>query len=34
VCGSNDFVEAVTSGLVLEAVPPAIIRTERFGGTG
>jgi len=34
VCGSNDFVEAVTSGLVLEAVPPATIRTERFSGTG
>jgi ferredoxin-NADP reductase len=32
VCGSNVFVEAVTSGLVLEAVPPGLIRTERFGG--
>jgi ferredoxin-NADP reductase len=32
VCGSNVFVEAVTTGLVLEAVPPALIRTERFGG--
>jgi len=32
VCGSNTFVEAVTSSLVQEAVPAAIIRTERFGG--
>jgi ferredoxin-NADP reductase len=32
VCGSNVFVEAVTSGLVREAVPPGSIRTERFGG--
>ncbi len=32
VCGSNAFVEAVTDGLVPEGVPPAIIRTERFGG--
>jgi ferredoxin-NADP reductase len=32
VCGSNAFVEAVTDSLVLEGVPPAIIRTERFGG--
>jgi len=32
VCGSNVFVEAVTSSLVLEAVPPGRIRTERFGG--
>lgn len=32
VCGSNVFVEAVTAGLVLEAVPPGRIRTERFGG--
>ncbi len=32
VCGSNVFVEAVTSGLVLEAVPAGLIRTERFGG--
>ena len=32
VCGSNVFVEAVTTGLVLEAVPPGRIRTERFGG--
>jgi len=32
VCGSNAFVEAVTSGLVLEAVPAGRIRTERFGG--
>jgi ferredoxin-NADP reductase len=32
VCGSNAFVEAVTDSLILEGVPPAIIRTERFGG--
>lgn len=32
VCGSNVFVEAVTTGLVLEAVPSGRIRTERFGG--
>jgi ferredoxin-NADP reductase len=32
VCGSNVFVEAVTSGLVLEDTLPARIRTERFGG--
>jgi ferredoxin-NADP reductase len=32
VCGSNVFVEAVTTSLVLEAVPPGRIRTERFGG--
>jgi ferredoxin-NADP reductase len=32
VCGSNDFVEAATSSLVLEAVPEARIRTERYGG--
>jgi ferredoxin-NADP reductase len=33
VCGSNAFVESVTNSLVLEAVPPGRIRTERFGGT-
>ena len=32
VCGSNDFVEAVTSNLVLEAAPPGRIRAERYGG--
>jgi ferredoxin-NADP reductase len=32
VCGSNVFVEAITSSLVLEAVPPGRIRTERYGG--
>ncbi len=32
VCGSNLFVEGVTAGLVLEAVPAGRIRTERFGG--
>jgi ferredoxin-NADP reductase len=34
VCGSNAFVEAVTTSLVLEALPPERIRTERFGGEG
>jgi ferredoxin-NADP reductase len=34
VCGSNEFVEAVTSSLVCEAVPAERIRTERFGGKG
>jgi ferredoxin-NADP reductase len=33
VCGANAFVEAVTSALVQEALPPQIIRTERYGGT-
>jgi ferredoxin-NADP reductase len=32
VCGSNAFVEAITSSLVLESVPAARIRTERYGG--
>jgi ferredoxin-NADP reductase len=32
VCGSNVFVEAVTGSLVMEAIPPARIRTERYGG--
>ncbi len=32
VCGSNVFVEAVTESLVQEAIPPARIRTERYGG--
>jgi ferredoxin-NADP reductase len=32
VCGSNAFVETVTSSLVLEAVPAGRIRTERYGG--
>lgn len=32
VCGSNVFVEAVTSSLVLEHIPPERVRTERFGG--
>ncbi len=32
VCGSNDFVEAATSSLVLEGVPEGRIRTERYGG--
>jgi ferredoxin-NADP reductase len=32
VCGSNPFVEAVTSHLVDLHLPPGAIRTERFGG--
>jgi ferredoxin-NADP reductase len=32
VCGSNDFVEAVAGSLVKESVPPAHVRTERYGG--
>jgi ferredoxin-NADP reductase len=32
VCGSNAFVEAVTTSLVLETGSPASIRTERYGG--
>jgi ferredoxin-NADP reductase len=32
VCGSNRFVEAVTTHLVGMDLPPAAIRTERFGG--
>jgi ferredoxin-NADP reductase len=32
VCGSNAFVEAVSTGLVLEAIPAASVRTERYGG--
>ena len=32
VCGSNPFVEAVTSHLLDLAMSPDIIRTERFGG--
>jgi ferredoxin-NADP reductase len=32
VCGSNSFVEAATTSLVLEAVPAERIRTERYGG--
>jgi len=34
VCGSNAFVEAVTSALVAEGVAPRIVRAERYGGTG
>jgi ferredoxin-NADP reductase len=33
VCGSNGFVEAMTSGLVGLGVAPGLIRAERFGGT-
>jgi ferredoxin-NADP reductase len=32
VCGSNPFVEAVTSHLLDLHLPPETIRTERFGG--
>lgn len=32
VCGSNGFVETVAQALVAHGVPPADIRTERFGG--
>jgi ferredoxin-NADP reductase len=32
VCGSNGFVETVTQALIAHGVPPADIRTERFGG--
>jgi ferredoxin-NADP reductase len=32
VCGSNDFVEAVTSSLVSEDIAPGRIRAERYGG--
>jgi ferredoxin-NADP reductase len=32
VCGSNSFVESVTTNLVLEDVAPGCIRTERYGG--
>ena len=33
VCGSNAFVEAVTSALVADGVPAAIVRAERYGGS-
>ena len=32
VCGSNRFVETVTTHLVAMGQPPSMIRTERFGG--
>jgi ferredoxin-NADP reductase len=34
VCGSTDFVEAASALLVQAGLPPAMIRTERFGPTG
>jgi ferredoxin-NADP reductase len=34
VCGSDAFVEAVTSNLVREAIPAISIRAERYGGLG
>ena len=34
VCGSNGFVEAVTSSLVQDGVPAARVRVERYGGSG
>jgi ferredoxin-NADP reductase len=33
VCGSNAFVEAVTSALVADGVPAPIVRAERYGGS-
>ena len=33
VCGSNAFVEAVTSALVADGIPAAIVRAERYGGS-
>ncbi len=32
VCGSNPFVEAATTAAIAAGLPPAIIRTERYGG--
>ncbi len=32
VCGSNAFVEGVTTALVAQGLPPRSIRAERFGG--
>jgi ferredoxin-NADP reductase len=32
VCGSNAFIEAITTSLVEESVPAERIRAERFGG--
>jgi ferredoxin-NADP reductase len=32
VCGSNAFVGAVTDALVLDQLPPRLVRTERYGG--
>lgn len=34
VCGPTGFVEAVANALVALRIPPAMIRTERFGPTG
>jgi ferredoxin-NADP reductase len=34
VCGSDAFVESVTSDLVSEAIPAPSIRAERYGGAG
>ena len=33
VCGSNTFVEAVTSALVADGIPAPIVRAERYGGS-
>jgi len=33
VCGSNAFVEAVTSALVAGGVPASVVRAERYGGS-
>ena len=32
VCGSNAFVEAMTSALVADGIPARIVRAERYGG--
>ena len=33
VCGSNAFVEGVSSALVEDGAPAAIVRAERYGGS-
>jgi ferredoxin-NADP reductase len=32
VCGANAFVETAANSLVGLGIPPATIRTERYGG--
>jgi ferredoxin-NADP reductase len=32
VCGGNPFVEAASRGAIHAGIPPAMIRTERYGG--
>ena len=34
VCGANGFVETVTRELVREGLAPALVRAERYGGSG